>query len=116
MKYQGSCHCQAVKFEVEDIDLEKVITCNCSYCGRQGFILGFVPADQFTLLTPDAPLTEYRFNTQKISHQFCPTCGVQGFGSGTNKDGSAVRMINVRCLESVDIASLNPTPVNGKDF
>ncbi len=116
MKYTGSCHCQAIKFEAEGIDLEKTMVCNCSYCSKRGYILTFIPADQFTLLTPDAPLTEYRFNTNKIQHQFCSTCGIQAFGLGTDKEGSAIRMINVRCLEGVDISSLSPTPVNGKDF
>lgn len=115
MKYTGSCHCGAVKFEAE-LDLEKTMVCNCSYCSKRGFILTFTSADQFTLLTPDAPLTEYRFNTQKIKHEFCPTCGIEAFGSGTNKEGAATRMVNVRCLDGVDLDALTPARVNGKDF
>lgn len=115
MKYAGSCHCGAIKFEAE-VDLEKTITCNCSYCSIRGFILTAVNDDQFALLTPDAPMTEYRFNTHKIKHQFCPVCGIEPFASGNNKDGSPVHMVNVRCLAGVDLEALHPMAFNGKDF
>ena len=46
--YTGGCHCGAVRFEA-DVDLGQLMTCNCSYCAKKGFILGFVPAASFTL-------------------------------------------------------------------
>jgi Uncharacterized conserved protein len=115
MKYTGSCHCQAIRFEA-DVDLEKTITCNCSYCSRRGFILTAVDGDKFTLLTPEAPMTEYRFNTHKIKHEFCPVCGLEPFASGTNKEGVPMYMVNVRCLDGIDLDSISPMKVNGKDF
>ena len=39
MLYHGSCHCQAVTYEV-DLDLQQVIACNCSHCSRKGYLLG----------------------------------------------------------------------------
>ena len=37
MKYQGSCHCGGIRFEVEG-DFSQVIECNCSMCRRKGSI------------------------------------------------------------------------------
>ncbi|MEZ5937198.1 MAG: GFA family protein [Hyphomonadaceae bacterium] len=115
----GSCHCGAVKFSVET-DLgpgSSVFECNCSHCARKGLLLHFVSPDQFTLETPEAKLTEYRFNTHSIAHKFCPTCGVQGFATGkTPKTGREMVAINVRCIEGVDLDALTRQPVDGKSF
>lgn len=114
MKYTGGCHCGAVRYEVE-ADLTHTIECNCSHCSMKGLILSFVPADQFTLLTPEAPLTEYLFNTHKIHHLFCPVCGVESFAHGKGPDGAETYSVNVRCLDGVDVTTLSPAPYNGKD-
>ena len=60
--YTGGCQCGAVRYEVT-ADLDKTIACNCSRCGKLGSILAFAPAEQFTLLSGEDRLTEYRFNT-----------------------------------------------------
>ena len=51
MNYKGSCHCGAVKFEVEapeDIDVDE---CNCSICAKSGFLHLIVPLNKFNLLS-----------------------------------------------------------------
>jgi len=58
-----------------------------------------VPADQFTLLKGEGDLTEYRFNTDKIEHLFCRTCGIEPLARGTDAKGGRVFMVNVNCLE-----------------
>ena len=75
-RYEGSCHCGRVAYEVE-ADLAKTITCNCSYCQRRGSVLAFSPATSFTLTKGEDALSEYRFNSQKIQHLFCETCGME---------------------------------------
>src|SRR6185437_10596849 len=114
-KYTGGCHCGAVTYEVET-ELDKVMECNCSHCSKKGFLLHFVPATQFALLSGEDNLTEYRFNKKKIAHLFCKTCGVESFARGQRPDGTATVMINVRCLDGVDPHTLTITQVNGKDF
>ena len=113
MQYKGSCHCNAVSFTV-DVDLTKPITCNCSYCQRRGSILAFTPEQNFTLNSGEDKLTEYRFNTKKIAHLFCSVCGMESFSRGEAPDGTKMVAVNVRCLEDVDVASLNPTMVDGR--
>lgn len=113
--YHGSCHCGAVKYEVE-ADLSKVIECNCSHCARKGFLLTFVPASQFRLLSGEESLTEYRFNKKVIAHLFCKVCGVQGFSRGQDEQGNATLAVNVRALEGVDMSSLKPAFIDGKNW
>ncbi len=107
---EGHCHCGAVRYEAE-VDLSKpVIECNCSYCEKQGLLLSFVPGTGLTVTHGDDNLTEYRFNTGKIAHLFCTTCGVQCFGRA-DAMGAA---INVRILEGVDITKLERMPFDGR--
>jgi hypothetical protein len=39
---------------------------------------------------------------------------VQSFARGKGKDGIEMAAINVRCLDSVDLATLKPMPVDGR--
>jgi len=115
MKFKGSCHCGRVAYEVEG-ELEQVMECNCSHCQRKGFLLWFVPAAQFTLLTPDADASTYTFNKHAIRHRFCPVCGTQPYAIGKDREGNATAAINARCLQDVDITTLKRIPVDGRSF
>lgn len=112
----GSCHCKKVTYEVE-IDLtQPVIECNCSHCQIKGLLLSFVPENSFKLTHGEDAQTEYRFNTNKIQHLFCTTCGVQCFGKAADGNGVPTVAINVRTLQDIDMSSLNLMPYNGKDI
>lgn len=114
-RHQGGCHCGAVKFEVEGVDLGSAITCNCSICSKRGSILAFVPAAQFHLKKGQDMLTEYLFNKKVIKHLFCKKCGILSFAYG-EANGAKMAAINVRCLDDIDVSKLKTTQVNGKDF
>lgn len=113
MKYSGSCHCVKVKFEVE-MDVQEGLTCNCSICHRKGTILTFVPKTQFSLLSGQDCLTDYQFGKKSIHHTFCSTCGVTPFATGSAPDGSTVAAINIRCLDNVDINTIQLHKYDGK--
>ena len=82
MKYQGSCHCRAVTFEVVASEEVEVEDCNCSICSKAGFL----------------HLTTYTFNTGVAKHSFCKHCGIKPFYiPRSNPDGVDV---NVRCLDT----------------
>ena len=114
--YTGGCHCGKIRYEV-DAELNSVIECNCSHCYQKGLLLSFVTPEQFRITTgSETELTDYQFNKKMIHHLFCPTCGVQSFAWGTNKEGLKMYSVNVRCLDGVDAESYERTPFNGKDY
>ena len=115
MKYQGSCHCGQVAFEVEG-ELAGVMSCNCSMCQRKGTLMWFVPRSTLTLLTPPENMATYTFNKHVIQHRFCPTCGIHPFGEGVAPNGDAMAAVNVRCLEGVDVEALEVKHFNGRDL
>jgi hypothetical protein len=96
--YKGSCHCGAVHYQVTT-DLGNLMDCNCSRCKRLGWIMQPVPGEQFVLEGGADNLSPYRFNTDRIDHSFCSTCGIESFARGQDQDGKETVMINVNCLE-----------------
>ena len=113
MIHEGSCHCRRIRFRVEG-DIQGVISCNCSICQRKGSLLWFVPRENLRLLTPDADASTYSFNKHLIRHRFCPVCGMHPFGEGTDRNGTAMAAINIRCLEDIDLGAIAVTPFDGR--
>ncbi len=99
MTYQGSCHCGAVRFEVEAPENIEVENCNCSICSMSGYLHLIIPKQDFKLLTDAAALQTYTFNTGVAKHFFCKTCGIKPFYiPRSNPDGVDV---NVNCLDAL---------------
>ena len=113
MKYEGSCHCGNVAFEVEG-EFDSGLDCNCSMCRRRGGLLAFVPAENLTLTTPKENVSTYTFNRHVIHHLFCETCGVRSFAKGVGPGGKEMRAINVRCLEGIDLAQVPRVQFDGR--
>lgn len=96
MRYEGACHCGAVRFEVETSEDIEVEECNCSICAMSGFLHLIVPRSRFHLIAGEEVLTIYRFNTGVAQHTFCRICGIKPFYiPRSNPDGIDV---NARCL------------------
>ena len=103
--YSGSCHCGKVRFEATT-DLKRVVQCNCSICARLGYMLTFMPPEQFKLLSGEGDLKDYQFNKKNIHHPFCATCGIESYAWGKGPGGNDMVMLNVRCLDGVDAGKL----------
>jgi hypothetical protein len=111
--YERSCHCGRVRFRVA-ADLSHISECNCSVCTKKGFLHLIVPPERFELLSGKDELTTYEFNTKVAKHTFCKTCGIHAFYV-PRSDPDKVD-VNVRCLEGVDLAAIQPQPFDGKNW
>lgn len=113
--YTGGCHCGKVRYEVTT-DLGRVMSCNCSICSKRAHLLTFVGADKFKLLSGEDSLTDYQFNKHVIHHLFCSVCGIGSFAWGTGPDGKKMYSVNARCLDDVDVSTLNIGHYDGKSL
>jgi len=115
--YRGGCHCGAVKFEAE-LDLtQSSYRCNCSICRRTRFWPAVARPEGFRLLSGEADLTQYLFNTRKNQHYFCRHCGVRAFGVGTETPMGVMYGVNLGCLDDVTeeaLSGLQITYVDGR--
>lgn len=114
--YRGRCHCGAVRFEA-DLDLaQSTYRCNCSVCRRTRFWPAVAGPQGFRLLSGEADLTRYVFNTKKNHHYFCRHCGVRAFGVGNETPIGKMYGVNLGCLEDVSdeaLSKLSITYVDG---
>jgi hypothetical protein len=113
MLYKGNCHCGHICFEVEG-ELTKVIDCNCSICFKKGSLLWFIQRQQLRLLTPEENQSTYTFDKATIKYRFCAKCGMHPFGEGLDPSGNKVVAINVRCLEDIDLSTLQINHYDGR--
>lgn len=97
----GSCHCGAVKFEI-DVSLSRLGRCNCSICSKQGALFVRILPAQFRLLEGDDKLTLYQFNTGLAEHYFCKRCGMHP-PFRHPRSGPNLYLVNARCLDDFDI-------------
>ena len=113
MKRSGSCHCRAVRFEVDAPGPLRVQRCNCSICTKSGFLHLIVPLARFRIVAGEDRLTTYTFNTGVAKHFFCATCGMKPFYvPRSNPDGMDV---NVNCLDPVP-GDVTVEPFDGQNW
>jgi len=112
--HAGGCHCGRVRFEVDAPADVEATDCNCSMCGKTGFLHLIVPRARFRLLSGEEALTRYTFNTGTAQHLFCSVCGVKSFYvPRSHPDGYSV---NVRCLDPGTVRSVATRPFDGRNW
>ncbi len=104
-RYSGSCHCGAVRFEVDTV-IDKVTQCNCSICSKKGILHHRVAAENFRLLAGEDQLATYRFGTRVAKHHFCGVCGIAVFTRP--RAAPELYTINVRVLDNYDVETDRP--------
>lgn len=112
--YSGSCHCGRVRFEVVT-ELGRASVCNCSICHRVGWTMISVEPARFRLLAGGDAQTDYQFGRKTMHHLFCSACGVHAFGR-FESDGTEKVVVNVRCLDGVELGALEVQSFDGKSY
>jgi hypothetical protein len=88
--------------------------CNCSICGKSGFLHLIVAKSCFHLLQGAEYLTTYTFNSGVAKHFFCNVCGIKSFYvPRSNPDGYS---INVRCLDRGTVANMVIRQFDGQNW
>lgn len=114
IKHRGGCHCGRVRFEIVAPARIKASQCNCSICGKSGYLGIAVPTDKFKLLQGADCLTTYRFNTDVAGHTFCRYCGIKSFY--TPRSHPHGYNVNARCLDPGTIEHLEVIPFDGANW
>ncbi|MBL1240432.1 MAG: GFA family protein [OCS116 cluster bacterium] len=109
-KYNGSCHCGAIKFEIE-AELTNFRTCNCSICKKKNAVMMSVNETDFKLLQGQEHLALYQWNLKIAKHHFCKICGIYTFHHTRSIPG--VMGVNVNCLDDVDLSHIPIKYVDG---
>jgi len=119
--YHGSCHCKAVRYEV-DLDLTNGTSrCNCSICWKARAWFAFISGDDFKLLTSQDEMGEYRWTPEGnpgpfLTYRFCSNCGVRIYATGDHESmGGKFYALNIPTLDDVDKDELAASPLKFND-
>lgn len=96
-------------------EIANASACNCSICGRVGWLMISVPPSQFTLQSGADAQADYQFGAKTMHHLFCRTCGVRSYGT-YSADGGEKIVVNLRCLEGLDVDALEVQKFDGKSY
>ena len=111
--YEGGCHCGRVRFRVQG-PLDEISDCNCSICGKKGFLHWIVAPERFELLSGADDIATYTFNTGVARHTFCRHCGIHPFYT-PRSDPDKVD-VNARCLDAVDLTKVRVRTFDGRNW
>ena len=112
--HRGGCHCGRVRYEFTAEPDLVVSECNCSVCGKSGYLGVTVPKERFRLLRGEAHLSEYTFNTGTARHRFCRHCGVKSFYlPRSHPDGVSV---NYRCIDEGTVRRVDHRTFDGRNW
>jgi hypothetical protein len=113
-QHRGSCHCGAVRFEV-DIDVSRGSRCNCSVCTKTGVTGGIVKPSAFALIAGEESLGTYEWGAKISKRFFCKRCGVHCFGRGhLDEVGGDYVSVNLSCLDDVELTETKLTYWDGR--
>jgi hypothetical protein len=108
--YCGSCHCGAIKFEI-DTEFPEFTKCDCSLCRKKNAVMTKVHESQFRLVQGEDDLGLYQWNTNTAKHHFCKKCGIYTFHR--KRVTPDYFGINVYCLDGADISKVPVVEVDG---
>ena len=105
--YEGSCHCGAVRFQVEADLSNGAGRCNCSICTRVAQLSVLVKPEAFRLLAGEEALSFYEWGHKVSRRYFCRHCGIHCFGRGSLPElGGAFVSANLNCVEALEPTEL----------
>jgi hypothetical protein len=103
--HKGSCHCGAVKFEVE-VDTSRGSRCNCSICTKTAIASSIAKPDALRVTEGEEHLASYAWGAKVGTRYFCKHCGIHCFGRGELEAlGGAYVSVNLNALDDVDVGA-----------
>jgi len=101
-RYEGSCHCGAVRFAFEGETITRGLRCNCSVCSRKGAMMTpeAISPERFFIEAEEGALGLYEFGAKTARHYFCRRCGIYPFHVTARKPGHY--RANLGCIEGID--------------
>ena len=119
-RYQGSCHCQGVRYEARFDLAAGSNRCNCSLCSKARAWFPFVRASA-SASRRGGRASHYEWvpaskSEPFLDYAFCSRCGIRLYGTGDAPQmGGRFYAVNVPTLDDVDREALVAAPLRFVD-
>ena len=101
---------------------ENVTHCTCSFCSKRGSLWAYYTPSQFTLTTPEANISTYRWGSKTVKHHFCAICGCGTFtetpdwSTGKPDFDNPKISVNARLFDDFDLDAVEVVVIDGKNL
>lgn len=107
----GSCHCGAVRIEVERKP-RRLTSCNCSICRRHGGLWGYYDKSRVRVVARGGALDRYVWGDRCLALCRCSTCGCVTHWLPIGRTGSRMG-VNFRNFDPAVIESIRTRRFDG---
>ncbi len=98
-KISASCHCGAVRFEVEEPT--EVLDCNCSHCRLYGALVAYYPQRDVKFASPPDTFI-YQWGDRDLEFHHCRTCGCATHTTIVGTNDAEKIAVNARLMRGLD--------------
>jgi hypothetical protein len=108
---EASCHCGAVRMEIDDEPPRALNSCQCTICRRLGALWAYYAPKQVRFIAAPDATSIYRWNQRVLEFHTCRTCGCTTHWAPVDK--SYDRMgVNARLMEPevLAMATISESP------
>lgn len=112
---KGSCHCGAVKIEIDAEQPETATSCNCSICRKTGNIMIYFSPKLVRVIRSGEGTGAYIWGDKSLAFHHCKTCGVNTHWEGLDPNGPDRMGISARIIENLDWDKLRVRRFDGAD-
>ena len=83
---QASCHCGAVRLEIDGPPPETLNACQCLHCLKRGGLWAYYSPKQVRVVSPPEATTNYMSGDRMLELHFCKVCGCTAYWAPVDKD------------------------------
>ena len=111
----ASCHCGAVRLEIDGELPEWLLSCNCSICKRYGNVMAYYHPRQVKVLAAPDSLARYAWGDKSIAFVRCANCGCFSHWESLDSNQTERMGVNTRLFNNVDVSGLRVRYFDGAE-
>lgn len=112
---ESSCHCGALKLQIEGEIPAALNSCNCSICRLYGGLLAYYPESKVKVIAAPDATDEYKWGDKMLAFVRCRTCGCFSHWRGVLPDRDDRMGVNARLFTNVDHKNIRIRHFDGAD-
>ena len=112
---EASCHCGAVRIEIDAPPPTQLTSCNCSICRRLGALTAHFHPRQVTILAEPGATVPYVWGDRMLAFHHCKVCGCYTHYENLLEKYQDRMAVNARMMDPAVIAGAQIRRFDGAD-
>ena|SRR6185437_1264402 len=112
---RSSCHCAAVRLEIEGELPPTLTSCNCSICRRYGSLWAYYHPSVVKVIAEPGATHSYSWGDKRLAFVRCATCGCMTHWQSLDPKRQDRMGVNANMFEDVDLGSIRIRHLDGAD-